>query len=511
METELKLLIDPKHVAKLRRNRLLKQYAAEKPHQQELVSIYFDTPGLRVWRLGAALRTRQVDKGWLHALKGGGTVSGGLHQRGEWEFPGDGPELDLAALCKLVGARSRWGKLLRDPQLAKHLQPIFSTQIIRTVWKLHLPAGTEIEFALDQGTVERRDTTLPISEIELELKSGDAMQLFDFALELLETVPMRIGNVSKAEHGYTLCGVQQPRVVHARMIKLSPAMTAAQGFRAIAANCMAQIEGNEAGVAEGDDPECLHQMRIGLRCLRSALDLFRGVIACPPALCEEIDWLGAQLGEARDWDVLSETSVAAVAAGISIDAGVNAVQQLVSAMAGAKREIASAAVTSVRFTRLMLKFHCWLLATADCSSAASNKANTPLRKFADQMLEQERQRLLKRGKHLRDADPSARHRLRVAVKRSRYATEFLRSLYPAKRVNRYVDVLSSLQDELGRLNDAAVADRLLHEIQQLKPNLAAAVGFIRGYVAASAQEDRKLNKLWKQCSRMKAPGCTHLV
>ena len=42
------------------------------------------------------------------------------------------------------------------------------------------------------------------SRIELELKQGDPLALFDFASALLRDIPLRIGVQSKAQRGYTL-------------------------------------------------------------------------------------------------------------------------------------------------------------------------------------------------------------------------------------------------------------------------------------------------------------------
>jgi inorganic triphosphatase YgiF len=493
MEIELKLLIDPKHLAKLRRHALLRQHALAKPREQALTSIYFDTPGLELWSKGMALRVRQTPDGWLQAFKGGGTASGGLHRREEWEGPTDGPGLNLGKLRALIGPHESSGELLRQPRLTGRLQAIFATRVTRTLWDLHLPGGADIEFALDRGTVVCGKQVLPICEVELELKSGEAGQLFDFALRLLESIPLRIGNISKAERGFALCDPQPPRVVGASRIVLSRHMTVMQGFRAIAAACMAQLEGNEAGVAAGRDPESLHQMRVGLRRLRSALRLFRDVIACPAGVQEDMAWLGAELGAARDWDVLTGTTLPALAAQLPGCAEVEAVRKAASELAEAKREKAIAAVNSARFTRLVLTLHRWLPEAA--------APETPLREFADEMLTRAHRRLLKSGKHLRDAP----HRVRIAAKRTRYATEFLQSLYSAKRIDGYTRLLSALQDELGRLNDAAVASGLLQEMSQLRPELGAETGFVRGYLAAVARDQRKSKKLWKRLDRVKPP------
>ncbi|MFT2622197.1 hypothetical protein ACMWQU_27840, partial [Escherichia coli] len=63
---------------------------------------------------------------------------------------------------------------------------------------------SEVECVLDQGTVEHGELKAEVCEIELELKQGEASALFDFALQLLQTLPLRIGIQSKAQRGYGL-------------------------------------------------------------------------------------------------------------------------------------------------------------------------------------------------------------------------------------------------------------------------------------------------------------------
>jgi CHAD domain-containing protein len=113
-------------------------------------------------------------------------------------------------------------------------------------------------------------------------------------------------------------------------------------------------------------------------------------------------------------------------------------------------------------------------------------------------------KLKKRGKRLREGAPQARHRVRIAAKKVRYATEFFQSLYPAKWVRPFVEALTTLQDALGWLNDAAVAEGLLRHLARSNPDVAHSAGFVRGYLAVRTKRDvRKLGKLWQQFTPMK--------
>jgi CHAD domain-containing protein len=331
--------------------------------------------------------------------------------------------------------------------------------------------------------------------------------LFDCALEMIETVPLHIGNLSKAERGYMLYAPEQRNPVKAARLTLSNDLTVEQAFKAIAANCLAHIQHNEAGVVEGADPESIHQMRVGMRRLRSALGLFKDVIACPDTIKEELRWFAAKLGEARDWEVLAGMTLLKVHAAAPKRADMQQLQQAARDIARKNREEASAAINSVRYTRLMLSFSGWMQETRQRDSitgSAGNNLNLPIRKFAKRSLANARKRLRKREKRLHGNDAQARHQVRIAAKKTRYATEFFQSLYPARQVRNYVDALSALQDDLGWLNDAVVADGLLHRLQEEQPDFAGSAGFARGYLAARIESDiPHLEKRWKQFMKAK--------
>ena len=286
-----------------------------------------------------------------------------MHSRHEWESPVDGPQPDLLALRSRIERGSAWHKLLRSPALALEIAPIFTAHVTRTVWDLRLPQGDLVECVLDIGELDHAGVTAPISEVELELKSGSVAHLFDFALALLQDIPMRTGTLSKADRGYALCAPQSPQAVKAEALALSPDMTVEEAFGAIVANCMTQIQANESGVAQGHDVESLHQMRVGLRRLRSALDLFDEVIRPAPAMHEELEWLNAQLGAPRDWDVLCSATLPAIASAAPQEHRIAVVTLGALGKSHETHEAAAEAVGSPRYTRLILAFTRWVQAS----------------------------------------------------------------------------------------------------------------------------------------------------
>jgi triphosphatase len=88
---------------------------------------------------------------------------------------------------------------------------------------------------------------------------------------------------------------------------------------------------------------------------------------------------------------------------------------------------------------------------------------------------------------------------RIAAKKLRYAAEFFAPLFPAKRGRTYRKALARLQDVLGRLNDAAVAATLAHELSG--PDIASAAAFDGWAAAQTAMLAPELDAAWKAFMR----------
>ncbi|RZI44152.1 CHAD domain-containing protein [Herbaspirillum sp. HC18] len=286
----------------------------------------------------------------------------------------------------------------------------------------------------------------------------------------------------------------------ARRIRLDADMTAGNALHSIVDNCLEQIHGNKTGVTRGNNPESVHQMRVGLRRLRSAFALFGKRSKPPSHLQEELDWLTQQLGAARDWEVFAGTMLPLIVAHAPPDIGATSMQHAAENLVRDKHMQAASAVGSKRFTALMHDLDAW------SRHARPDEADTALSDFAGRSLARLHKRLLRRGRRLKEASDEARHRTRIAAKKARYAAEFFESLFPKRTVTRYLDALSALQDELGLLNDMRVADRLLAELGNNRHDLAAAIGYARGYIAATAARgQRRLAKRRKRITKIRLP------
>lgn len=481
METELKLLLAPEDLRRLRRNPRIRALQQGRASTRRVRSVYYDTPQFTLLRAGLALRLRSDGKRWLQTLKTEGQAVAGLHLREEWEWPLPGESLDFGLLATTPEA-----KLFRTARLRKALAPVFATEFTRTSLRLGFADDSLAELCLDSGEVRSGRRTAAISEAELELLAGSRLWLFELALELAERVPLRLGQASKAERGYALARGVPPRPVKAASLALDERGSVAAAFSTIVHSCIAHLLANETGFLAGRDPEYLHQVRVALRRLRACFSLFKAVIPQPlfAPVVEQLREQNAALGRARDWDVFVHEMLRALRAQRADEAAVAAFARRCLRLGRVHLRAAQATVAAAAWQRLWLELGRQLAEGAWMQEDAT--LALPLGVFAANLLQQRAAILKRRGKELRELDAAGRHRLRIAAKKLRYAAEFFAALYPRRRVRPYVQSLAAMQEVLGGLNDAATLLRLLPEaLAGARAPDARVAGMIEGWSAAS--------------------------
>lgn len=494
-EVELKLRLPHSALGALREHPALRAVRRGRLRRETLAATYFDTPDLALARSGIALRVRRERGCWVQAVKGRGTTAGGLAQRTEDEWNlgycerRPPPDLTLLARTPLGRAASRAAR-------GRTIGPVFATAIERTTLPLAFADGTTAVAAIDVGRVRAsvgKRTSTAICELELELPSGDVARLFELALALCADLPLAVEPRSKAQRGYALLGNAPAAPRRAEAPDYPKDASAGAAAAAILRSTLEQIEGNADGVATADDPEWIHQMRVGLRRLRSALALLRPLAGDAElrAVAAEARWIADVLGTARDLDVFASETLPplAAAAGTAAEALASLAGDLRRRIAQARAE-ASAAVRSPRFQRL-------LLALGALAAAVSGHGDAPTaRAFAQDALQRRHKQLVRAGAALADGSPHERHRARIAAKKLRYAAEFFAVSFPGPRGEAYRLALAGLQDVLGRLNDASSAAALAAEVGGAQ-SLGAAL--VAGWAAARmVGEERALRRAWKR-------------
>lgn len=489
LETELKLHISPEHMQRLKRHPRLRSLSDSRARTLRLYSIYYDTADLELHRKAMALRLRRVGKQFLQTLKGGGQVSAGLHQRNEWETPVPSEQLDFEAL-KAVGGELPNG-------VRNRLQPVFITDFSRTVRQLDFE-GAQIELCMDSGEIRSGQSSCPISELELELKSGSPQLLFKLALDLLDIVPMEVEHTSKAEYGYLLFSAAKPSATKGKFPALKKSQSIASALQGMIGSCLAHVQSNVPGALLKVDEEYLHQVRVGLRRLRVVLSIaqrFRSDEELT-ALREQVTRLCVELGRSREWDVFVTQTLAPICTRLPEHTGLREVLS-VSERARRKQHAGMEnSLASQDFQRMLLRFGAWM------HGEQWSVAETTLAQFAAQTLEKRSKQVLRRGKELAGEDAAQMHALRIACKKLRYSIEMFSSLFNDEKTGSYVAVLSELQDILGTLNDIAVAHRLLNELDNAARHDTLAL--IRGWMEHDyAERVAEFGKAWKRFAAQK--------
>jgi len=171
----------------------------------ELANVYFDTPDCALAKAKSALRLRRTPEQWLQTYKTLGKSVAGLSNRQEWELPVEGEALEFEALLDACDDAAAHEALERA---APDVIALFKTDFRRLVWDIERE-GSQIEVALDLGEitadVDGETRRAEISELELELKSGEESALSMLAAELRGAFPELVPeDLSKAQRGYLL-------------------------------------------------------------------------------------------------------------------------------------------------------------------------------------------------------------------------------------------------------------------------------------------------------------------
>lgn len=437
-----------------------------------LVSTYFDTPDARLQRNRFGLRVRRADNQVVHTLKQSG---GSMIDRGEWE------RVDEAAQPNIVWLRETpLAPLLDDADLATGLGPRFTVDVTRTTLPIE-HAGTAIELAFDQGVIRSEGLSLPVSELELEVKGGAPEAAFDLARQLVHDLPLTLSLATKAERGYAVSDLTWGQPDETISPALRKRMTIAESFEAIVQSCLHTFLKNTAliggdAVRETDqaadqeaDKEAVHKTRIALRHLRAALQLYRPALRRKQLarLRPEIKWLSDRLGAARDADVFQTSFFEPLAR----EATVPGASALASLMDERRRRAHRRLHRALATSRARLLF-VELLAFSTDGVRRSLRAE-PYRPFVRSEFRRRRRRLARDAKHLAQRSSSEMHDVRKAAKMLRYDLDLIGDVpvKPKDERDRHLrNALKGLQQSLGLIHDQEAMHAQLRKLVLARPS-----------------------------------------
>ncbi|MDF1848638.1 MAG: CHAD domain-containing protein [Parvibaculaceae bacterium] len=492
-EIELKLTLDEKALARLPACEPFAHVEFSPTAPKKLRATYFDSAANTLRQKGVVLRLRDEDGRLIQTLKG--KKAFGSLAAGRAEFESRIPKTCTTPDFNRLPPDLKQG--LQTLLNGNNIEPLFVTDVDRTIGMLTTDAGDSIELALDRGFIRAGRRETKVSELELELKKGDPASLYRVALELAETVPVRIGVRTKGERGYALANALGPKSVKGELVQLPKKASVEQALELVLRHCLAHIVANEPALVETADEEALHQMRVGLRRLRAALAVFAPVL--DKTMMQETNakarTLAGLLGVARDYDVFRGELVAPLKESgnesIKVLDRAATLEQINAWDAGLR------AVSSTEFTRtcLSLALHIeeksWRRRAEQDPTMAMMLA-MPAQKFAERALTKRLKKAKSLGENIDHLKLSERHELRKRLKSLKYAVGFFASLYPKKPVTKHIKKLSALQDVFGSLNDLAVAEEIIRTLIEKSENMpnqltiASGGGRVLGWHGAQA-------------------------
>jgi triphosphatase len=460
---ELTLSFRPQDLGRIEKLQKIEELATGDAVSLHVDGIYFDTPDRRLRGRKTFLRVATSGSQRLQAVMSAGSPLGGSLGGADWEGPVPSEEPVLSAL-----EDAGFGAVIEDiPTDA--LEPVFRTEITRTSRRLALADGAEVSMDLDVGEIVTVAAQEPIHDMTLRLNAGAPKLLFDLALDLCSQAPLTLTTESAAARGFRVAGGEPPPWSKDPGVNLSGRATVEEAIIHTVSHCLDHLLANQTGLLESDHPEGVHQVRVALRRLRSALRLFRSILPADQYewLVGEVRWLTGQLGPARDWDVFDDEIVGPVADALSDEAAFTVFRRRIGEEREVSRKAARQSMRDDRYARLLLQVGGWLQDRPwrdQRVTEESVKLFAPVIGLSDSLLAKRHKAVFKRARKFAKLSVPERHQLRIDVKKLRYACDFFASLYARDRVKAYAARLAKLQDALGYLNDVAVANLLVERI-----------------------------------------------
>ncbi len=378
------------------------------------------------------------------------------------------------------------------------LTPIAAWQGTRRALRIALDGGATLEAELLDGRLRGVASEAPLCRLLLR---GPPDSLGPAGAELARAVRLQVPLDSFAAEAIRFArGIAPARRLGAADVPAGAALSDA--IAAVLGHLTAVLLHWSGPAATGEAPEAVHQMRVTLRRLRSALSVFRAPAACPEieALQSPVRDLAARLGAARDWDVFLDGAGRDVLAALPTD------RRVASMLAAARRRRLAVyaelreALAGAAWRELQLGLACAAgLRTWERTGEADrlDALGQPLAGYASVVMTRRRKRVMRRAKGLRSLPIEALHELRKDCKRLRYAAEIVASQFPGREAHRFNKRLAALQEALGTLNDGAVATGLMAGLGRSARGFGA--GVVTGYVAAQLGDARRdIRHAWRR-------------
>lgn len=394
------------------------------------------------------------------------------------------------------------------------LIPVVAFEGRRSLLPLRLPSGAAAEAEILTGRLRAVAAERAVARLHLSAPSEAAEEVFALARALAAEFPLLPSRAALAEEGRALArGEAHPRPRRRGAPDLSRADGVDDALR-MAIGHLGEAMLWNAPLARAElGPEGVHQMRVALRRLRSALKVFRPAADGPAlrTLDADLKALADRLGPARDWDVFLGGLGAKLREALPDDLRIAALLKA----AGARRDTAYAELRQALDGPALRRIALDLAAVAEAQpwraegdAEAATLRDGPLRAFAVAALERHWRRLAKAGPDISALEDAELHELRLKAKRMRYAAELFAPLWRGKATRRFLKRLGAVQEAFGVANDAAVARGLVQGLEGVATGSRGgggasgrswAIGVAEGFALSRVARSRgKAEEAWAQ-------------
>jgi CHAD domain-containing protein len=456
-----------------------------------LIAVYYDTPDLRLARWGVTVRHRTgAGEAWTVKLPEGD--EGPALVRRELSFDGkaDGMPAGAASLI-LAFARST------------PLVPVARIRTVRSGVDLVDHEGAVVAEVVDDevSVLHGGRVATRFREVEVELGHRPPAGLLETVVaRLREAGAGEPDSIPKVIRALGARALGPPEVLP---LPLGKKPSAARFVQHAIAGAVEQIIRHDPGVRIGDDPEDVHQARVGTRRLRSDLRTFAPLLDEDwlSSLREELRWLAGALGAVRDADVLLERLRRQAATLPELDAA--GMAPLFRRLAKERDDARAALLEALHSPRYVTLLDRLVAGAADvpCRPAAKG----PAAEVVPGLVAAPWEKLRKAVKALPDKHPPEHlHRIRILAKRARYAAEAAAPV-AGNKAWRFAGALAGVQTVLGDHQDAMVAEAWLRAAAEGEDTAVsfAAGELIAMQVAEAARNRKQWPKAWAKASDKK--------
>ncbi len=370
-----------------------------------------------------------------------------------------------------------------ESELRRRLEPILKKRALLKLAKVHCRSVVYRILNPNEKTVSR----LHFEEFRLSSKRGDPIMT-----NYLRIQPVKgyrnfsqklVGSLGRAG-----CRPYQKEDVYFRVleaagekpgsyssklnIELDPNMRSDEATKVLLRYLLQIVKINGDYIKKDLDTEFLHDYRVAVRRIRSALGQIKSVF--PPKTVggfkRDFAFVGKSSNSLRDLDVylLKETAFKAMLPAVLKEDIDPLFDYLRKKRSRAFRQVVKN-LESIKYQQIIKRWEEFLTESQEDAAEEAN-ARFPVIDLARKSIFKQYRRVIRTSVPISEAvEDQELHDLRLECKKLRYLMDFFSGLFSAKKIDAFIEQLKTLQDCLGDFNDSCVQEEYLAAIAEELP------------------------------------------